>query len=198
MGQKHTETEVKIKVVDLAEIERKLQALQAVLNAPRVYERNVRYEDANNTLSRDERILRLRQDTRARLTYKEPHEQSSSNVNIRTELEVEVSDFETMDLLLKKLGYHEAWIYEKYRTTYNLDACEIVLDELPYGAFIEVEGTPDNIERVLSTLGLQDESRITASYSVLFFQIKDRLKLPFRDLTFENFKGITLSGNILL
>jgi adenylate cyclase, class 2 len=190
MGQKHIETEVKIKVHNLREIEDQLKAAGATLKAGRVYERNIRYDEASGALSSSGRLLRLRQDTRVRLTYKESGETTSTGALSRPELEVEVSDFETMDLMLHKLGYSVALIYEKYRTTYELDECEIVLDELPFGAFIEVEGEPEAIERVLTALNLAAAQRIPASYSDLFFRLKAEYGLVFRDLTFENFKDI--------
>jgi adenylate cyclase class 2 len=192
--QKHIETEVKIKLGDLQEIEQRLNVAGARMKAGRVYERNVRYDDANNSLTPTGRLLRLRQDTRARLTYKEPGETTSTRALARPELEVEVSDFETMDLMLHKLGYRVAWIYEKYRTTYELNACEITLDELPFGMFMEVEGESESIERVLATLNLAAASRIPASYSDLFFRLKAEHGLAFRDLTFENFKEIEHLG----
>jgi adenylate cyclase class 2 len=195
VSHKHVEIEVKIKIENLAAVEQKLQAAGATLKAGRVYERNVRYEDAGETLTPAARVLRLRQDTGVRLTYKEPHDPVGGGAWARTELEVTVSDFETMDLLLQKLGFHAAWIYEKYRTTYELEGCEVVQDEMPFGPFIEVEGEPDAIQRALAALGLADAPRITASYSDLFFQIKARLGLDFRDLTFKNFEGITIPGD---
>jgi adenylate cyclase class 2 len=190
MGQKHIETEVKIKVHNLREIEDQLKAAGATLKAGRVYERNIRYDEASGALSSSGRLLRLRQDTRVRLTYKESGETTSTGALSRPELEVEVSDFETMDLMLHKLGYSVALIYEKYRTTYELDECEIVIDELPFGMFMEVEGEPEDIERVLTTLKLAAAQRIPASYSDLFFRLKAEYGLVFRDLTFENFKDI--------
>ncbi len=196
MAEKNIETEVKIKVADLAAIEQKLKAVGAPLKAGRVYERNVRYDDAENTLTPAGRVLRLRQDTRVRLTYKEPHSQASDKAWSRTELEVTVNDFETADLLLQKLGFHTAWIYEKYRTTYEFKECEVVLDEMPFGPFIEVEGDSDHIEQVLDTLGLSGARRINVSYSDLFFRVKARLGLPFRDLTFEDFKNITVPSEV--
>lgn len=194
MSKNNVETEVKIHVDDLAAIERKLQALHAELSAERVYERDLRYEDDHNTLTPAKRVLRLRQDTRARLTYKEPFDKNAPDSASRTELEITVSDFDTTDLLLQKLGFHVSWIYEKYRTTYKLFDCEIVLDEMPFGKFIEVEGEQADIERVLKTLELADKHRITESYSDLFFKVKDKMSLPFRDLTFENFKNVRVPG----
>src|SRR5579859_5661315 len=106
MSKDNVETEVKIHVADLGVIARKLQAQHAVCSAERVYERDLRYEDAQNALTPAKRVLRLRQDTRARLTYKEPLTDSAKGTASRTELEVTVSSLETTDLLLQKLGFH--------------------------------------------------------------------------------------------
>ncbi len=70
--------------------------------------------------------------------------------------------------------------------------CRVVLDEMPFGNFVEVEGEQEAIENVLTMLDLANAPRIGASYSDLFFRIKERMKLNFRDLTFENFKSVTV------
>jgi len=194
MSGKHTETEVKLRVDDLAAVQARILAAGGSIEKARIYEKNTRYEDAANSLTAAQRVLRLRTDTRVRLTYKEPFREGDNNQGMtRTELEVEVNDFETMDLLLGKLGFHPAWIYEKYRTTCALLECEIVLDEMPFGNFVEVEGAPDAIEQVIQRLELGAAPRIIASYSDLFFALKARLSLNFQDLTFENFRDITVS-----
>ena len=71
----------------------------------------------------------------------------------RFEAEVVVSDFETMDVILRRLGYVVSLIYEKYRATYTLGDAEIVLDELPYGNFTEIEADEPTIERVVADVG---------------------------------------------
>ena len=197
MAHDNVETEVKISVDDLQKVAEKLRAHNATLTGERVFERNVRYEDATESLTPAGRVLRLRQDTRARLTYKAPGGGNQNGVLSRTELEVTVSDFQTTDLLLKALGYHPSWEYEKYRTTYELNDCEVVLDEMPFGNFVEVEGEQEAIENVLTMLDLANAPRIGASYSDLFFRIKEQMKLNFRDLTFENFKGITVPHEMI-
>jgi adenylate cyclase class 2 len=187
---KHIETEVKIRVLDLTTIAARIEAAGGALAAARVHERNVRYEDAHNSLTPAGRVLRLRQDTRVRLTYKEPR--AGDGGMSRTELEVTVSDFETAHLLLEALGFHAAWEYEKYRTTYTLAGCEIVLDETPMGAFIEVEGAAPQIDEVLARIGLADAPRIVESYSELFVRVRERLGLAAQHLTFAAFEGITV------
>jgi len=186
------EIESKFPVTDLATVEKILAAQNAYLTAPRVYENNIRYENAGQSLGMEHRVLRLRQDTRARLTYKEPSPIPVEGAQARVELEVTVSDFAVMAAILGRLGYTPAWRYEKYRTTYRFRRTEVTLDELPYGSFVEIEGPLDAIGTVSALLGLDDRKRVKSSYSDLFFQLKASMNLPFNDLTFENFKGIQL------
>ncbi|MEO8611117.1 MAG: class IV adenylate cyclase [Chloroflexota bacterium] len=185
----NTETEVKLYVPHLEWVQVQLERVEAALTAPRVYERNVRYENAEKSLTSSGVVVRLRQDTRARLTYKEGSS-AQGGITSRTEIEVEVSDFDSMQTILGKLGYHPHLVYEKYRTTYELDGAEIVLDEMPYGNFVEIEGEAAAIESLIKKLSLQDTPRLAGSYTTLFDRVKTRLGLSFDHLTFENFKGI--------
>jgi len=183
------ETEVKIYTPDHSVIRQKLESRGARLVQPRVYEKNVRYDREDKSLSNNNIVLRLRQDRGTRLTYKEPG-QIERGILTREEVEVEVSDFEAMDTILLKLGFIPAMIYEKYRRTYLLDDTQIMLDELPYGNFTEIEGEVDTIERVLKLLGLQNVERRSDNYVKLFEFVKHHLDLDFPDLTFENFEAI--------
>ena len=58
----------------------------------------------------------------------------------RQEIEFAVEDFETAKKFLEALGYVQIVIYEKFRTIYELKDSHIMLDELPYGEFVEIEG----------------------------------------------------------
>ena len=195
------ETEVKIAVADLDAIRQRLEAAGAALRAPRVFERNVRYEDAAGTLTPNDIVLRLRQDATARLTYKAPPDADTAlaeNVRTRFEAEVTVSDFDTMDIILRRLGFVPYVVYEKYRTTYRLGAAEVVLDEMPFGPFIEVEGTASAIDQALDALGLADVPRILDSYLVLFERVKAALALDAHDLTFDNFAGVDVPPEVFV
>ncbi|MCA9911699.1 MAG: class IV adenylate cyclase [Anaerolineae bacterium] len=185
----HRETEVKIFTPNLHEIREKLEQLGARLLQERVFELNVRYDSSDGSLSSRGIVLRLRQDTQTRLTYKSPGNIERGIVT-REELEVALSDFDTMDIILAKLGYHPYMTYEKYRAVYQIGAVEVMLDELPYGNFIEVEGMAQDIEDILQTLGLHHAQRRTDSYTKLFDFVRHHLELHFQDLTFENFKDV--------
>ena len=189
------EVEIKLYTPDLDSVRRALEAAGALLKSPRVFERNLRYENAAGALTARGIVLRLRQDEKAKLTYKSGTS-SQDGIFRRFEAEVVVSDFHTMDVILQRLGYQVALIYEKYRTTWALGDAEIVLDELPYGNFTEIEADPETIERVASELGLDEYRRMTGSYTDIFAELKLRLGLTMRDLSFDEFAGLDVDlGN---
>jgi adenylate cyclase class 2 len=187
---KDQELEVKFYVSDLAEVGRRLHALDAHLSQPRILEVNLRFDTPDGELGRQFRVLRLRQDAIARLTYKGPSS-GLEGVRLRQEIEFEVSDFAAARAFLDALGYQVTMIYEKYRTAYDLDGVEVSLDELPYGTFVEVEGPdPAAIRQVTARLGLDWEAAVPASYTVLFDQFKAHHGHDMRDLSFANFAAL--------
>ena len=187
------ELEVKFFVADLAAVEARLQALEARLLQPRVHEVNLRFDTPDGELSRQFRVLRLRQDEAARLTYKGPSEYQEG-VRLRQEIEFTVGDFGAAQRFLEALGYRVALMYEKYRTTYELEGVHVTLDKMPYGTFIEIEGPdPASIRHVNEQLGLDWDHRVPESYTMLFERLRDTLDLSFTDLSFANFSGLDIS-----
>jgi len=184
------EIEAKFYVRDLKKIGTCLQDLEARLIQPRVLEMNIRFDLPDGGLRSEERVLRLRQDTETRLTYKGAGKNEQGVVN-RTEIEFTVEDFNKAKNFLEALGYQKLLQYNKYRTTYELEHCHIMLDELPYGNFVEIEG--ENIAAIHSMankLELDMQAAVSASYSALFEKVRRTLGLTFTDLTFANFKKI--------
>jgi adenylate cyclase class 2 len=197
MNKADKELEVKFYISRRKELEEKIIALGGQLRDPRVYEINLRFDTPDMSLLGTGRLLRLRMDTRARLTYK-----GLGSVNggarLRQELEFTVSDFETARKLFEALGYQVTMMYEKYRTTYQLRELEVVLDEMPYGDFVEIEGLDgESIQKAAEWLGLNWETRILESYTMLFEQVRAVLGFGFRDLSFENFKQMEISSKAL-
>ena len=179
-------------VRDLSGLEPRLKELGAGLDSERVFEANLRFDTPHRDLSRERRALRLRQDSRARLTYKGPA-LPGAEVTSRQEIEFEVSDFSAARRLLKALGYEVSAMYEKYRASYHLGELEIVLDELPYGNFIEIEGPGAGaIRLVAEQLGLRWETRSGDSYLGLFETYCATHNLRLVGLSFEAFTGLTV------
>ncbi|MEO1288250.1 MAG: class IV adenylate cyclase [Chloroflexota bacterium] len=185
------EIEVKLYYGDLGSLEETIQANGGDLVQDRIYERNIRYDRPDGSMTSKGVVLRLREDNAVKLTYKEPGI-IERGIITREELEVEVGDFDTMQAILAKFGYHPAMLYEKYRTIYACHSAHIMLDELPYGNFVEIEGSIDTIEMIISQLGLDHVERRDSSYAKLFDYVKHHLELSFQDLTFENFEDINV------
>lgn len=195
MAADHMETEIKLLVHDLENLAARLVEVGAVLSAPRVFERNARYDLPDRSLKAKGMVLRLRQDSRVRLTYKEAGTLSDGIIS-RFEAEVEVSDFGVMETILLRLGYIFTFAYEKYRTTYVWRGCEVTLDEMPFGKFAEIEGEQASILEVVRALQLEDAPRIEMSYASAFNTLRDHFSLSFTDATFADFKDIHLDGDI--
>ncbi len=184
------ELEVKYLIADLPAQRIRLESLGAVCVQPRTFEQNLRFDTPDGRLTHTYQVLRLRQDQRARLTYKGPGEERDG-VRLRREIEFEVDDFEAARRFLEALGYRVSVRYEKYRTTYDLGATHITLDELPYGDFLEIEGpTPREIRAVSDELGLRWDARIRESYLALFQRARLAQGWPFTDLVFSHFAQI--------
>jgi adenylate cyclase class 2 len=88
--------------------------------------------------------------------------------------------------------------YEKYRTTYRLENVLVMLDEMPFGNFVEVEGeTADQIRAISTQLDLEWTAAIGAGYTALFETVRKSLNLPFQDISFGNFEGINVTSDDL-
>lgn len=195
--QNYTEIEAKFYIADLARVEKELIDAGAKQVQERTHEYNIRYDTASLELSQKSQVLRLRQDDEARMTFKGKNVNDEGAVS-RQEIEFTVGDFEGAKKLLKALGYEVFAIYEKYRTTYELDGNEWMLDEMPFGNFVEIEGKDGEQIRVAAErMGIDWEKRLGVGYMDIFERVKGKLNLDFRDLTFDNFEGIEISADIM-
>jgi len=180
------ETEAKFYVKNLRKIELRLQELKAQLIQPRIHETNLRFDNANNDLRNAYRVLRLRQDEKAHLTFKGPSTEKEGGILSRQEIEFVVEDFEIAKQFLKALGFKAIVFYEKFRTTYELSEVHIMLDELPYGEFVEIEG--DSVEAIRNTinlLGLNWDAAVKAGYHALFEKVAEKYNLEPSQLSFS-------------
>lgn len=115
-------------------------------------------------------VLRLRRiDDRAVLTYKE---RLGTRTDIKEQLELEtgVDNPDAIEFILEVLGYYPAVVYEKRRETWRLDATEIVVDELPFGLFMEIEGAEENIRDIESRLAIKRLASEKSTYPRLTIQ----------------------------
>ena len=188
----YEEIEIKLLVDDLAVLRQRVLAAGATLHTPRTYEDNWCFDTPDHRLQQQDCLLRLRRDQRNLLTYKEPPSSAETAYKVRYEYEIEVSDFAQARALVEKLGFTPVLRYEKYRETFRYQEAEILLDDTPLGAVVEIEGRRDVIDWLTTQLELDDAPRLTCSYGEMFEAVQAAYALEFRDMTFDNFKGIDI------
>lgn len=197
MNTQSQEIEVKFYLRNRDALEQQLLRLGAQVVQPRVHEMNLRFDTPDRSLTRERRVLRLRMDEQARLTYKGPG-LLNDIVTQRLEIEFTVGDFEAAKTFLWALGYEISIWYEKFRATYAWNNVLVTLDEMPFGNFSEIEG-PDakSIQNAAKELNLNWEARILESYLGLFERLRQNSGLPARNLGFAELAGIECSPQIL-
>jgi adenylate cyclase class 2 len=194
---RYEEIEIKLRVQDVDALRSRLKRLRAREITPRTHESNTLYDTPRHDLRRRGRLIRIRIETPASadpkrppkenaetiLTYKGPSPLSSSHMKagrqikvrshfkIREEAEVSVTGADEMSRILRALGLHPAFRYEKFRTTYFLPGVrglKIELDETPVGIYLELEGPVAGIDRAARLLGYDRKEYMTDTYGSLY------------------------------
>lgn len=129
------------------------------------FEENTIYMGRN--LAAGTQVLRLRiVGDSAILTYKQ-RLPGPSPIKHQREEETRVDDSRAMRAILEALGFTPALVYEKKRETWLLGKVEIVVDELPFGLFMEIEGEEIEIETIESKLAIEGLRTENATYPQL-------------------------------
>jgi adenylate cyclase class 2 len=146
------------------EILRRLPEIGAVHKGLR-FEVNTIY--SGQSLEVGQSILRLRRiDSRGILTFKK-RLPSRSAIKQQLENETPVGDPEAMALILESMGFSPALVYEKRRDNWLLGKTKIVIDELPFGWFMEIEGSEESIREIESKLAIKRLRAEFATYPQL-------------------------------
>jgi adenylate cyclase class 2 len=137
------------------------------------FEENTIYGGA----SLDERraILRIRRtDSKTFLTFKE-RIHNDFGVKHQTEHETEVADAGELSRIIEALGFEPRIVYEKRRRTWKFRSVEVVLDELPFGLFMEIEGSVTGIAEAEMLLEAEDFEAVSESYPALTWNLGKRV-----------------------
>ena len=186
MKDDNREIEAKFPISSTEDYLPKILEIGAICEQPVQFERNLRFDDKNSSLSQTAQVLRLRDNGGiAVLTYKSD-KNSSTSLADREEIETIVEDFERTRLILERLGFEVVFIYEKYRSIYSLDQTGIFVDHTPIGDFIEIEGPDEETIRMTAEkIGLSWETRSGKGYRALFNIWKKEHSYPERDMVFK-------------
>ena len=133
------------------------------------FEENTIY--GGEALERNGGVVRIRKtERRSILTYKRRLE-DISDVKHQIEYESEIGNPESVTKILHELNVVPKLVYEKRRATWKLRSVEIVLDELPFGQFMEIEGSLTGIKEAEMLLGIDDLETEHETYPRLTAQL---------------------------
>lgn len=180
------EIEAKLKVESFADVERRLTDGGASFVSKKL-QIDYYFDTVDRQLTQTDRCLRLRRERTTEgehliLTYKGPKE--ADDFKKRQEVNLVFSDVEAVECLIEGLGYRRTLVFDKKRSVWNLDGCEVALDELPLiGAFVEIEG-PDSerITHVREVLDLMAASHVMKSYAALIDEALSQRGLEEREV----------------
>jgi len=163
----HVEIEMKFRLPALAPMRLRLAASGFVLAHPQGEELSVLW-DRGGELREGGCALRLRRyDGRAVLTWKGPRVEDPL-LKIRPELETGVGDALALEGILGQLGFGPVFTMRKSRSVWRRGALEACLDEAPFGCYLELEGTREEIAEGLALLALGEDQVEPRSYVTLF------------------------------
>lgn len=128
-------------------------------------EENIIY--GGGILTEKKAVLRVRNvNGKTLLTYKR-RIASESDIKRQIEEETDVSNAETIKRMIEELGFSQKLVYEKRRRAWHFKTVEIVIDELPFGLFTEIEGSVEAIREAEDALDLKQLETEYATYPAL-------------------------------
>ena len=162
-----TEKKFRLGTKRLEEITQKLVELGATF-VKEVFE--VNYQHRGGEMDERGATLRLRKiGDYTVLTYKEKVK-TENGAKHKIEYETNVSDVEAAENIIDRLGYRLTAVYEKRRKYWQYDDVEVVIDELPFGLYMEIEGTEEAIAKAEKKLGLKPLEHEPRGYPRLTFK----------------------------
>lgn len=205
------EIEIKVRVHDPAALLNGLRRMGAVSKG-RVFEQNTVYDTQNSAFRRAGRLLRLRLETpaprsaratgtrlvrpklhprRAILTAKAPPHPGGrgshrARYKVRLERELVLHDPAQFARSITSLGLRPSFIYEKFRSTFELPKLHLDLDETPVGTFLELEGSPRAIDRAARALGFTPRDYFRGTYWDVYAADCRRRGRPLKNMVFPS------------
>jgi adenylate cyclase class 2 len=204
------EIEIKLRVDDLAALLNGLLRISARYKA-RFFEQNTIYDTPDSAFRRAGRLLRLRLETpvppgptargarlarpklcpqRAILTAKSPARSRRglhrARYKERLEREVVLEEPTQFVRVIKTLGLRPSFVYEKFRSRFELPELHLDLDETPVGIFLELEGSPLAIDRAARTLGFEPRDYIRGTYWDVYAADCRRRGRPLKNMVFRS------------
>jgi adenylate cyclase, class 2 len=190
------EIEIKFRIENLGDLNRRLRTAGFRRITPRTHEMNALYDLPGQPLRKRGELLRLRQYGKEWfLTHKSKG--VAGRHKTRLELQTRVTDGEMMHAILCALGYQPTFRYEKFRAEWSDGRGHVVVDETPIGNFGEIEGAPRWIDQTAKKLGIRPEHYITDTYAGLFFAWKRRTRSAANEMTFGAIRKTSRQSSVV-
>jgi adenylate cyclase, class 2 len=182
------EREVKLPYASAEEARAMILAAGATPLHGRRLQEDALLDTDDEQLRRRRCVLRIRTENgKSRLTFKGPVQPST--MKLREELETLVGDGEVLMRVLKELGLHVWFRYEKFREEFCQEDVIVAIDETPVGVFVEIEGSEQGITQMALALGRTADDYVLDSYRGLFLARREELRLTGTDMLFESAHG---------
>jgi len=172
------EVEVKFRITDVEELERKISAFAEFVVEK--IEDDVYFNHPCRNFAETDEALRIRRDSDGfTLTYK--GSKVDTETKTRDEIKLKVDSFEKMKEILTKLGFSVSGRVVKRRRIYRSEDITICVDWLEgLGNFIEIEIESEDIHEAkkkifeyAEMLGLERENSIRKSYLEMILDVAD-------------------------
>src|SRR5262249_10791360 len=185
------EIEVKLRFDDLAAFARAGIALE--VETARHFEDNWLLDSTDHYLSERAAVLRVRSAAgRGSITYKEQADDAAPAPTFKKRIEIEtaIDDPESAVAIFERLGYRKWFRYQKYRTVYHAtlpdeSKLQVMFDETPLGAFVELEGEEEIIARAVKLFGVTPAEYVLESYLAIQAEQCLRQGKPLEDMVFD-------------
>lgn len=177
--KEYIEKEIKLKIDDVEKVLNTLKQHGAKFEGGAL-ERTIRFDNENKDYEKAGKFFRVRSGFKNTVTLKEKIAGGDKNVRARKETEFEVEDIDKMAYIFNVLGLNYSMTMEKYRQHWNYGGCDVTLDELPFGVFMEIEGEENAISEVCKNLGLDESKKILVTYWELWAEVSNK-----KDIIFE-------------
>ncbi len=183
MNNNNKEIEIKFKI-DKPDFIRKILRNRKAKFVGKAFEKTLRFDSPDKILEKKNQFLRIRTGFRNVITFKRKIE--NKQFKEREEIELEIASPQQMKLILENLGFIRILIMEKYREKWRLSNAEIVIDKLPMGTFVEIEGEEKTIKEIVRILGLNFKDRIIKSYWDLWKEFSKKEGIKNENITFNS------------
>lgn len=180
------EIEVKVPVRNVREFAEKAEGLGYEKVRSRHFEANTLFDYPDRSLSISGCLLRVRETRQNALFTFKGRIVEDTRFKVRPETETICDSGPNLRAILENIGLKAFFRYEKYREEYRAPEALLCLDELPFGHFLELEGTPQGIEDLAKALAIDPATYIRRSYADLYGEYCRKQAIPFGDIIFKS------------